>query len=53
MSIILNSETNGELLRMKTKLNWPIGSEDNVKYKLIMKVCSIFKSREFTNTKDN
>lgn len=53
MSTILNSETNGEQLRNKTKLNWPIGSEENAKLKSTLKVCMIFKSRESMNIKDN
>lgn len=49
----LNSETNGELSRRKTKLSWLNGSRENAKSKSTLKACSTSKLREFTNTNVN
>ncbi len=48
-----NSEIDGELSNNRIKKNFLIGSKDNVKSILILKVCLIFKLKEFINIKDN
>lgn len=53
MLTTLSSKTNGEPSRNKIKFDFQNGLSANVKFRLILRVCLIFRWREYMNTRDN